>query len=125
MATELPSKTEIITFAADRFQRDLYESVRVAADDFVRRALIRQGLRRLADHHSDALPRLRQVCCDPYLLKGRHLPARMERVKLHWLLDTLPELVAEGRRVLVFSQFAQMLQIVAAELQGRARPRCC
>ncbi len=118
VATELPAKTEIVTrLRLTGLQRDLYESVRVAADDFVRRALTRQGFAGSQITILDALLKLRQVCCDPYLLKGRHLPVRMERVKLHWLLDTLPELVAEGRRVLVFSQFAQMLQIVAAELQ--------
>jgi SNF2 family DNA or RNA helicase len=37
------------------------------------------------------------------------MPAGVERAKLEWLREHLPDLVAEGRRVLVFSQFTEML----------------
>jgi len=70
----------------------------------------------------DALLKLRQVCCDPYLVKGSKMPATMERAKMALLCDMLPELVDEGRRVLVFSQFTEMLTLVAAELDALALP---
>jgi SNF2 family DNA or RNA helicase len=56
------------------------------------------------------------VCCDPQLLKNRPTPKSMERAKMEWLRDMLPEMVEEGRRVLVFSQFTEMLGLIEAEL---------
>ena len=123
VAQELPPKTEIVEhLRLQGLQRDLYESVRVAADEFVRRALTKQGFDGSQISILDALLKLRQVCCDPYLVKGRLMPAHMERVKLDWLMTTLPELVTEGRRVLVFSQFAQMLQLIEEALRQIGQP---
>ena len=74
----------------------------------------------------DALLKLRQVCCDPHLVKGpkggSHTPATMERAKMALLLQMLPELVAEGRHVLVFSQFTEMLALVQAALLALSPP---
>jgi SNF2 family DNA or RNA helicase len=117
VATELPPKTEVLQLVhLEGKQKDLYESVRVAADEFVRRALKKQGFEGSQIAVLDALLKLRQVCCDPWLLKGRQTPRGMERAKLDWLCDTVPALVDEGRRVLVFSQFTEMLHLIEAEL---------
>jgi SNF2 family DNA or RNA helicase len=99
-------------------QRALYESVRVAADEQVRRVLKRLGFGGAQIAILDALLKLRQVCCDPRLVKGTETAATIERAKMEWLVDTLPELVDEGRRVLVFSQFAEMLALVAEQLDA-------
>ncbi|HET8870704.1 MAG TPA: C-terminal helicase domain-containing protein [Aquabacterium sp.] len=40
----------------------------------------------------------------------------MQRAKLEWLRTALPELIAEGHRILVFSQFSEMLQLIASDL---------
>jgi SNF2 family DNA or RNA helicase len=64
----------------------------------------------------DALLKLRQVCCDPRLLKSPAALRVKERAKLDLLMDMLPELIDEGRRILVFSQFTTMLGLIAAEL---------
>jgi len=61
-------------------QRALYESVRVAADTQVRRVLARQGFAGAQISILDALLKLRQVCCDPFLVKGRQPVATIERV---------------------------------------------
>lgn len=114
---ELPPKTEVVQhLQLEGQQKTLYESVRVAADEMVRKALTKQGFDGTQIAVLDALLKLRQVCCDPWLLKGRKMPRGMERVKLEWLCDTLPALLDEGRRVLVFSQFAEMLGLIADEL---------
>jgi SNF2 family DNA or RNA helicase len=70
----------------------------------------------------DALLKLRQVCCDPQLVKGTVIPPTMERAKMALLMDMLPELVREGRRVLVFSQFTEMLGLLQRELDTLALP---
>ncbi|MBI2734115.1 MAG: DEAD/DEAH box helicase [Aquabacterium sp.] len=120
---ELPPKTEVIqSLTLEGHQKALYESVRVAADDMVRRALAKQGFEGSQIAVLDALLKLRQVCCDPWLVKGRKMPQTMERAKLAWLVDTLPALVEDGRRVLVFSQFAEMLGLIADELVALQLP---
>ncbi|XHS79280.1 DEAD/DEAH box helicase [Burkholderiaceae bacterium UC74_6] len=115
VATELPPMSTVVRrVELSGKQRELYESVRVAADKQVRRALERSGF----DGHLitvlDALLKLRQVCCDPRLVKG--LSVQMEQAKLDLLMEMLPALVAEGHRVLVFSQFTEMLGLIEQAL---------
>ncbi len=117
VATELPPKTEVIRrVQLQGEQRALYESVRLAADEQVRRVLERKSFAGSQIAILDALLKLRQVCCDPRLVKGHAVAETMERAKMALLCDMLPELVAEGRRVLVFSQFTEMLALVQHEL---------
>jgi superfamily II DNA or RNA helicase len=117
VAAELPPKTEVVRrVQLVGQQRALYESVRVAADEQVRRVLQRVSFQGAQISILDALLKLRQVCCDPHLVKGHKTPATMERAKMEWLRDNLPELVDEGRRLLVFSQFTEMLDLVQREL---------
>jgi SNF2 family DNA or RNA helicase len=123
VATELPPKTEVIRRVQLRDeQRTLYESVRVAADEEVRRILARKGFSGSHITILDALLKLRQVCCDPWLLKSATHTQDMPRAKLELLLDMLPALVAEGRRILVFSQFTEMLGLIEAELTALDLP---
>ncbi|RZI85683.1 MAG: DEAD/DEAH box helicase [Rubrivivax sp.] len=123
VATELPPKTEVIRRLQLRGrQRDLYESVRVAANEQVRRVLQRKGFAGAQITILDALLKLRQVCCDPWLLKGASTPKTMERAKLELMRDMLPSLVDEGRRVLVFSQFTEMLGLIEQALDELGLP---
>ncbi len=124
VATELPPRTEtILRVPLQGKQRELYEAVRTTADKQVRRALERQGFEGAQIAILDALLKLRQVCCDPRLVKGTTKTAHtMERAKLELLADLLPALVAEGRRVLVFSQFTEMLGLAAELLDAMALP---
>lgn len=124
VATELPPRTEtILRVQLQGKQRELYEAVRTAADKQVRRALERQGFDGAQIAILDALLKLRQVCCDPRLVKGTTKTAHtMERAKLELLADLLPPLVDEGHRVLVFSQFTEMLMLAAEQLDALALP---
>lgn len=124
VATELPPRTEtILRVQLQGRQRELYEAVRTTADKQVRRALERQGFEGSQIAILDALLKLRQVCCDPRLVKGTTKTAHtMERAKLELLADLLPALVDEGRRVLVFSQFTEMLALAAEMLDALALP---
>jgi SNF2 family DNA or RNA helicase len=65
-----------------------------------------------------SLLRLRQICCDPRLV-GATVENAGSSAKLEALLETLESLVAEGHRVLVFSQFVTMLELIRAELTTR------
>lgn len=123
VAAELPPRSESIRRVQLRGrQRELYESVRVAADEQIRRVLRRKAFSGAQLTILDALLKLRQVCCDPYLLKGVTALDGIERAKLEMLRDMLPSLVAEGRRILLFSQFTEMLDLIAPELDALQLP---
>ena len=61
--------------------------------------------------------KLRQICCDPRLAKLEQAHKLRRSAKLELLLEMLPELLAEGRRILLFSQFTSMLSLIEAELK--------
>jgi hypothetical protein len=123
VAKELPEKTEShLRVELTGTQRDLYETVRATMDSKLRDVIEQQGLARSQIMVLDALLRLRQVCCDPRLLKigagaepGAARPHHPS-AKMELLLDLLPTLVEDGRRVLLFSQFTEMLSLIEIEL---------
>ncbi|MDR9752819.1 DEAD/DEAH box helicase [Pseudomonas sp. SZMC_28357] len=122
VATELPAKTEIIHWVElNDAQRDVYETVRVAMDKKVRDEITRNGVGRSQIIILDALLKLRQVCCDLRLV-NMTLTAKALRAgsgKLASLMDMLEELLSEGRKILLFSQFTSMLALIEQELQQR------
>lgn len=117
VAKELPPKTEIIrTVALEGVQRDLYESVRLAMDKKLRDEINQKGFARSQIMILDALLKLRQVCCDPRLLKLDSAQEVKASAKLEMLMEMLIEMLDEGRKVLLFSQFTSMLELIEQEL---------
>jgi superfamily II DNA or RNA helicase len=70
-------------------------------------------------HVLAALTRLRQICCHPMLAGGKK---SLGSGKTAALFDVLEPLYAGGHKVLVFSQFVEMLKILKGELEERGRP---
>ncbi|WP_306606436.1 DEAD/DEAH box helicase [Azonexus sp.] len=119
VAQELPPKTIIVrSVQLEGAQRDLYETVRAAMDAKVRDEIAQRGFARSQIVILDALLKLRQVCCDPRLVKAMSARKVNERAKLDLLMAMLPELVDEGRRILLFSQFTSMLALIEEELDA-------
>lgn len=118
VAKELPPKTEILhSIELGQAQTDLYETIRAAMDKRVREAIAVNGLDRSQIVVLDALLKLRQVCCNPQLLK-QETAQGVDSAKTAYLMDEmLPELIEEGRRILIFSQFTEMLAIIEARLK--------
>ncbi|MEW5547754.1 DEAD/DEAH box helicase [Pseudomonas soli] len=121
VATELPAKTEMIHWVElSDAQRDTYEALRVAMDKKVRDEIARNGAARSQIVILDALLKLRQVCCDLRLVKGTEAKGSFaDKGKLGSLLEMLEELLSEGRKVLLFSQFTSMLALIEFELEKR------
>jgi superfamily II DNA or RNA helicase len=117
VAPELPPKTEIVRrVELNGAQRDLYETLRLAMHAKVRQEIGRKGMARSTIVILDALLKLRQICCDPRLLKLEAARKVKGSAKLDMLMEMLPALVEEGQRILVFSQFTSMLALIEAEL---------
>jgi len=115
---ELPPKTEIIhRVELTQAQKELYETVRAASEDRVRSAVKDKGLARSHIIVLDALLKMRQVCCHPQLLKLDAAQSIYESAKLEALVEMLSEMIPEGRRVLIFSQFTSMLKRIETELE--------
>ena len=120
VATDLPEKQEAITpVELGDQQADLYETIRLTTEKTVRNALASQGLAKSQIEILDALLKLRQVCCDPRLVPLAAAKKIKQSAKLELLMELLPELLAEGRRVLLFSQFTTMLELIEQELSKR------
>jgi SNF2 family DNA or RNA helicase len=123
VAKELPPKVEtVMRVELSGKQADLYETIRLGMEKTVREALSRQGLAKSQIMILDALLKLRQVCCDPRLLPLAAAAKVKTSAKLEQLMTLLPEMLAEGRRILLFSQFTSMLTLIEAELKKRQIP---
>lgn len=117
VATELPDKIEILQLLElESDQRNLYESIRLVMETKVRELFARKGVAASQIEYLDALLKLRQVCCDARLVPIEQAQSVQQNAKLAWLRDTLPEMVEEGRKILLFSQFSSMLSLIEQEL---------
>jgi SNF2 family DNA or RNA helicase len=120
VATELPTKTEIVrTVPLGRQQALLYESIRLSMEQKVQQSIASKGLARSHITILDALLKLRQVCCDPRLLSLAQAQKINESAKLELLMEMVPELLEEGRRILIFSSFTKMLARIEGECKQR------
>jgi SNF2 family DNA or RNA helicase len=121
VATELPPKTEIIHWVdLNDAQRDVYETVRLAMDKKVRDEITRKGVARSQIVILEALLKLRQVCCDLRLVNpDMPISKHGSSAKLASLMEMIEELLSEGRRILLFSQFTSMLGLIEQELKQR------
>ncbi len=118
VASELPAKTEIVqTVELSGDQREFYETVRAAMDERVQRELENRGAAQSQIIVLDALLKLRQVCCDPRLVKMETAQPVVESAKLGALMEMLEALLSEGRKVLLFSQFTEMLELIEERLR--------
>ncbi|MDB5932505.1 MAG: superfamily helicase, family, partial [Polaromonas sp.] len=119
VAGELPDRIDTVcSIALPGKQADLYETIRLSTEKAVRDALKSQGLARSQLQILDALLKLRQVCCDPRLVPLESARKIKESAKLEHLMAVLPEMLAEGRRVLLFSQFTSMLTLIEEALRA-------
>jgi len=95
-------------------QRMLYLAELRRSRDQVMKAVETQGLNKSKMHVLAALTRLRQVCCHPALVGNDTASGKTDT-----LFELLDPLIADGQKVLVFSQFVQMLQLLEKECHAR------
>ncbi|MFH1303202.1 MAG: DEAD/DEAH box helicase, partial [Planctomycetota bacterium] len=118
VANELPEKVEQTLYCdMGKEQTRLYDELRQHYRDSILGMVETKGLGKTKIHVLEALLRLRQAACHPALLeRGRALDAS---AKMDVLIPHLEELIEEGHKALVFSQFTSMLSIVQEHLDQK------
>ncbi|MDB4937530.1 MAG: Helicase, family, partial [Labilithrix sp.] len=112
---DLPPKTELErTCVLGLRQKRLYDALALTLRESVRKAAEKRGLARTRLSVLTAILRLRQMACDPRLIDPTLPPG--ESAKRAAFLELVRELVAEGRRALVFSQFVELFTLWRADL---------
>ncbi len=120
VAKELPPKTEVMRpIELGSEQRELYEAIRVAAHAEVRRLIRKKGLAASTVPILGALTKLRQVCCDPRLVRMTQASRVRESAKYRMFFELLEKQLEGKHRVLVFSQFTSMLSLLEQGLRER------
>jgi SNF2 family DNA or RNA helicase len=118
--TELPDKIEqVLEVELTEKQKTAYTQLQQTARTQIDQLKDQGGAARM--RVLTALLRLRQACCDLRLLGA---PDGATSAKMDALLELLGEAIDGGHRVLVFSQFASMLDLIAATLDENAIPHC-
>ena len=121
VARELPPKTEQTIYCDLEAQdRNLYDELR----DYYRARLLKnahgEGLSHMKFQVLEALLRLRQAACHPGLIDKNK--ASEPSAKIDTLLAQVDQVIDEGHKILVFSQFTSLLAIVRSRLDDANIP---
>ena len=118
VAKDLPDRIEQrLDCELPEEQRKLYLAELKRSREQVMKAVQQKGVAKSKMHVLAALTRLRQICCHPGLVGSD-----TESGKMDTLFELVEPLLEEGHRVLVFSQFVRMLQILEKECADRQMP---
>jgi superfamily II DNA or RNA helicase len=121
VARELPSKTEqTIHCEMEPLQRKLYNELLQHYRNSLLERIEAEGLAKSKIQVLEALLRLRQAACHPGLIDAKRKSETS--AKLEVLLARVAEVVQEGHKALVFSQFTSLLGIVRNRLDEAEIP---
>ena len=127
VAKDLPPKVENIYYCAlAEEQAEIYAMLTQKLKEQVLSNVEEKGIAKSQISILDALLKLRQICCHPRLLKLNipGLNTNLPSGKFDAFKDMVIDIVEEGHKVLVFSQFVQMLHIIRSWLQISDIPFC-
>jgi non-specific serine/threonine protein kinase len=115
VATDLPEKTETILWCQmEKSQKALYDEYK----DFYRHSLMQKietdGVAKAGVYILEGLLRLRQICDDPRLIKDKDIKP-FKGVKIKELVREIQENMGD-HKMLVFSQFTEMLALIREEM---------
>jgi superfamily II DNA or RNA helicase len=115
VAKDLPDRIEVRRDCElGEAQRKLYLAELRRSRDQVMQAVVEKGLAKSKIHVLAALTRLRQICCHPQLVGNDSVSGKTDT-----LFELLEPLLQEGQKVLIFSQFVQMLRLLETECKVR------
>jgi superfamily II DNA or RNA helicase len=115
VAKDLPDRIEVRRDCdLGEAQRKLYLAELRRSRDQVMQTVAEKGLAKSKIHVLAALTRLRQICCHPQLVGNDSVSGKTDT-----LFELLEPLLQEGQKVLIFSQFVQMLRLLETECKAR------
>ena len=121
VAKDLPEKLEQTIFCElDKTQRKLYDELKEHYRQSLLNRIATEGLAKSKIQILEALLRLRQAACHPALLDKSRIDEAS--AKLDTLMPRLAEVVDEGHKAIVFSQFTSFLAIVRKRLDESGQP---
>lgn len=117
VARDLPDRVEEDLFCElEGEQKTLYRAELKHAQAMLLGVKTAQALNKQRFNFLTSLLRLRQICCHPKLVKPA---SKAPSAKVEALIETLEPLIEEGQKVLVFSQFVELLDILRGEMETR------
>ena len=120
VAKDLPERIEEDLFCEiEGEQKLLYRAELKRAQQMLLNVQTNKQLSQERFNFLTSLLRLRQICCHPRLVKA---DSKAPSAKVEAMMEQLEPLIDEGHKVLVFSQFVTMLDILRPEIQARGWP---
>jgi hypothetical protein len=120
VAKDLPDRIEEDLFCEiEGEQKTLYRAELKRAQQILLGIKTQKELAKQQFHFLTSLLRLRQICCHPKLVNPA---STMEGAKAEALLEQLEPLMEEGNKVLVFSQFVELLNLLRPQIEARGWP---
>jgi len=117
---ELPPKVEqTIVCELEEAQNILYQEILANVKSDIFNTVKEKGFAKSQIHILAGLTKLRQVCNHPTLLLKNKDHTKYESAKLDAFSELVDEIISANRKVLVFSQFTQMLDILEKELKKK------
>ncbi|HAX74120.1 MAG TPA: helicase, partial [Firmicutes bacterium] len=112
---ELPEKIETVVYCEmEEEQRKIYFATLHQMRKEFHSDLETAGIERSRIKVLALLMRLRQLCCHPSLYLDNY---KAESAKLNLCLELVNDCIASGHKILIFSQFTSMLDILSHELK--------
>ena len=114
---ELPDKTEQVMYSKmDEEQQKLYNSYMALAKVKMKQEIEANGFEKSKFKILSLITRLRQICCHPQLFLENYTG---ESSKLNQCLDIIEGAIAAKHKILLFSGFTSMFDILIPELEKR------
>src|SRR5690606_7334006 len=112
--TELPEKIETMQYSdLQKEQKKVYAAYLAELKHDALKHLAKGSLKKNKIRILAGLTRLRQICCHPALFVEGYTGSS---AKFEQLFEIIEESRLSGRRVLIFSQFTQMLGLIGRQL---------
>ncbi len=113
VAKDLPDKVENMAYCEmTPEQRDFYLDILDSTKEELFKSIELNGLEKSRMSIFSALLRLRQICCHPKLYDKEHKLGVIQSGKFEYLKGMLEQIIEEKHRILLFSQFVDMLDII-------------
>ena len=112
-----PKLEQIVWMEMEGKQKEIYEEWVLKTKKGLLKKIEKEGVTTHQSEIFEALLRLRQICCHPLLVDSELPEEEIEQGKLERVLADIRAVASEGHKVLIFSQFTEMLKLLRKEIE--------